>query len=203
MDLSHVLCFWCHQFGRYASNCPVPYNEIIQMQPTPDSTEQSDGLDNELDQVQFGIMATTNLSLKSTVPKTWILLDNTSTCGCFSNPLLVCNIQPANHMLCILCATGTAYTNYIADFPGYGTIWFLHDGFANILSLQQMKQCYRVTYDSGGISPDCFVVHKSDTMKCYFCESKEGLFYLDSQVDLNMVAFIMTVEYMESLYSNC
>ena len=107
-------------------------------------------------------------------------------------------------MLRILCATGTAYTNYIgvADFPGYGTVWFLRDGFANILSLQQMKQHYQVTYDSGGISPDCFVVHKLDTMKCYFHESKEGLFYLDSQVALNTVAFIMTVEDMESLYSN-
>ena len=65
-----------------------------------------------------------------------------------------------------------------------------------------MNQCYQVTYDSGGISPDCFVVHKSDTMKHYFCESKEGLFYLDLQVDLNTVAFVMTVEDMESLYIN-
>ena len=60
-----------------------------------------------------------------------------------------------------------------------------------------------VTYDSGGISPDCLVVHKLDTMKHYFHESKEGLFYLDSQVDLNTVTFITTVEDMESLYSNC
>ena len=168
MDISHVQCFQCHQFGHYASNCLVPYDEIIQMQPVPDSTEQSGELDDELDHVQFGIMATTNLSIKSMVPKSWILLDNASTVDVFSNPLLVCNIRYANQMLHILCATGTAYTNYIAGFPGYETIWFLHDGFMNILSLQQMKQCYWVTYDSGDVSPDCFVVHKSDTMKCYF-----------------------------------
>ena len=59
-----------------------------------------------------------------------------------------------------------------------------------------------MTYDSGGISPDCFVVHTSDTMKCYFHKSKEGLFYLDSQVDLNTADFVTTVEDMESLYSN-
>ena len=64
-----------------------------------------------------------------------------------------------------------------------------------------MKQCYQLTYDLGGVSLDCFIVHKSDTMKCYFRESKEGLFYLDSRVDLNSVAFVTAVEDMESLYS--
>ena len=116
------------------------------------------------------------------MPKTWILLNNASTVDAFSNPLLVRNIRPANRTLHILCAARTACTNYIADFPGYRTIWFLHNGFANILSLQQMKQCYWVIYDSGGISLDCFVVHKSDTTKCYFHKFKEGLFYLDSLI---------------------
>ena len=104
-------------------------------------------------------------------------------------------------MLHIPCAAGATYTNYIADFLGYRTIWFLYDTFANILSLQQMTQCYLVTYDLGGVSMDCFVVHKSDTMKLYFRESKEGLFYLDTQVDLITVAFVTSVEDMESLYS--
>ena len=80
MDLSHVQCFQCHQFGHYASNCPVPYDKIIQMQAAPDSTEQSDGPENELYHVQFGVMATTNLSLQSTVLKTWICLDTFYGC---------------------------------------------------------------------------------------------------------------------------
>ena len=173
----------------------------MQVQAAADTTEQSGGLDDELDHVQFGLMVTTNLSIKSTVPKEWILFDNASTVDVFSNPSLVWNIRLINCTLHILCAAGTACTNYIADFLGYGTVWFLHDRFANILSLQQMKQRYQVTYDSCGITPDCFVVHKSDTMKRYFWESKEGLFYLDTQVDLNSTALVTMVEGMESLYS--
>ena len=121
-------CFRCHQFGHYVSNCPVPYDENVQMQVVPG------GPDGELDHVKFGIMATTNLSIKSMVPKSWILLDNAFTVDVFSNPSLVRNIWSANQMLCSLCAAGTAYTNYITDFPRYRTIWFLHDGFVNILT---------------------------------------------------------------------
>ena len=34
------------------------------MKAAPESTDQSDGPDNESDHVQFGIMATTNISFK-------------------------------------------------------------------------------------------------------------------------------------------
>ena len=127
----------------------------MQVQTAADTTEQSGGPDDESDHVQFGIMATTNLLIKSMVPKEWILLDNASTVDVFSIPSLVWNIRLINRTLCILCAAGTAYTNYIADFPGYRTIWFVHDRFVNILSLQQMKQCYWVTYDSCGTGLFC------------------------------------------------
>ena len=64
-----------------------------------------------------------------------------------------------------------------------------------------MKLCYWVTYDTGGATSDCFIAHKLDTMKHYFRECKEGLFHLDSQVDLNSTGFVTMVEGMESLYS--
>jgi len=36
----------------------------------------------------------------------------------------------------------------IVDLPGYGTVWFYEDGIANILSLNNVKKKYCVTYDS-------------------------------------------------------
>ncbi|KAL7578765.1 hypothetical protein ACA910_015995 [Epithemia clementina (nom. ined.)] len=35
----------------------------------------------------------------------------------------------------------------MADFPGYGPVWFLHNGPANILSFHNLKQNYHILYD--------------------------------------------------------
>ena len=79
--------------------------------------------------------------------------------------------------------------NKIGDLPGYGTVWFYEDGIANILSLNNVKKKYRVTYDSTAY--DCFEVHKADGTKRVFKPSKKGLFY--SCVN-NDVALVTTVE---------
>ena len=100
--LSHVQCFQCHQFSHYASNCLVPYDETMQVQAAADTTEQSGGPDDASDHVQFGIVATTNLLIKSIVPKEWILLKNTSTVDIFSNHSLLRNIWLINHCFVLL-----------------------------------------------------------------------------------------------------
>jgi len=79
--------------------------------------------------------------------------------------------------------------NKIRDLPGYGTVWFYEDGIANILSLNNVKKKYRVSYESTAY--DCFEVHKADGTKRVFKPSKKGLFY--SCVN-NDVALVTTVE---------
>ena len=73
------------------------------------------------------------------------------------------------------CNAGIATVNNVGDLPGYGTVWFYEDGISNILSLNNVKKKYRVTYDS--IAYDCFEVHKMDGTKRVFKPSKKGLFY--------------------------
>ena len=79
--------------------------------------------------------------------------------------------------------------NKIGDLAGYGTVWYYEDGIANILSLNNVKKKYRVTYDS--TASDCFEVHRADGTKRIFKPSKKGLFY--SSVN-NDVVLVTTIE---------
>ena len=84
----------------------------------------------------------------------------------------------------------------IGDLPGYGTVWFYEDGIANILSLNNVKKKYRVTYNSSAY--DCFEVHKADGSKGVFKPSKKGLFY--SCVN-NDAVLVTTVENKNNKYT--
>ena len=89
----------------------------------------------------------------------------------FMNKKLLKNICDAKKTLSLHCNTGVT----TVDLPGYGTVWFYEDGIANILSLNNMKKKYCVTYDSTAY--DCFEVHKADGTKRVFNPSNKGLFY--------------------------
>jgi len=65
---------------------------------------------------------------------------------------------------------GIAMVNKIGDLLGYGTVWFYEDGIANILSLNNVKKKYWVTYDSTAY--DCFEVHKVPNV--YLSHPKRG-----------------------------
>ena len=67
---------------------------------------------------------------------------------------------------------------------------------ANILSLNNVKKKYRVTYDS--TASDCFEVHRADGTKRVFKPSKKGLFYSSVNNDKFLVT---TVEDKINKYS--
>ena len=106
------------------------------------------------------------------IPDSWILLDSQSTVDVFKNKKLLKNIRDAKKALSLHCNAGIATVDKIGDLPGYRTVWFYEDGIANILSLNNVKKKYRVTYDS--TAHDCFEVHKADGTKRVFKPSKRG-----------------------------
>jgi len=67
----------------------------------------------------------------------------------------------------------------VGDLPGYGTVWFYEDGIANILSLNNVKKKYHVTYDSTAC--DCFEVHKVDSTIRVFKPLKKGASLLECE----------------------
>ena len=62
--------------------------------------------------------------------------------------------------------SGIATVDKIRDLPEYQTVWFYEDGIANILSINNVKKKYRVTYDNTAY--DCFEAHKGDSTKRVF-----------------------------------
>jgi hypothetical protein len=76
----------------------------------------------------------------------WVLLDNQSTVDLFYNPRLLHNIRKSNHHMDIHCNAGVTLMSLVGDLPSYGEVWFHKNGIANILSLANVKEKYRITH---------------------------------------------------------
>jgi len=129
-----------------------------------------------------------NMNGKAGIPDSWILLDSQSTVDVFMNKKLLKNVHDARKPLSLHCNAGVATLNKLGDLAGYGTVWYYEDGIANILSLNNVKKKYRVTYDS--TASDCFEVHRADGTKRVFKPSKKGLFYSSVNNDVVLVTTI-------------
>ncbi len=100
----------------------------------------------------------------------------------------------------INCNAGVTHTNMIGEMPGYpGEVWYNLKGIGSILSLANVKQYYRVTYDSS--HGYAFIVHKPDGTQRQFMESSEGLFYLDTLAEPTATVLFNTVEDRKANYT--
>jgi hypothetical protein len=93
-------------------------------------------------------------------PKTWILLDSQSTIDLTCNPALLSNLHQVKNCLTIRCNAGRTTTNWRGTMSGYGKVWYYPAGITNMLSLSQVKDKFRVTFDSA--ADNAFHVHKPD-----------------------------------------
>ena len=138
----------------------------------------------------------------------WILLDSESTISIFNNAEMVSNIRHCGNKkgLTLLTNGGKQVSTLIADYPGFGTVWFNPLSLANILSLAAVRKLFRVTMDS--TVEASLAVHRSDGSIMKFMESNTGLYYYDceskhnhSNHTLSPYSFLNTVEKNKELFT--
>ena len=138
------------------------------------------------------------------VNPTWLLLDNQSTLNVVSNPNMVVNIRETSREMHVYCNANKVVIWTVADWPGFGEVWFHRFGIPNILSLALVKENFRITYDSAmGKDSNTFVVHKKDDNQCKFIQSTRGLYYCEIPYNSkkNDLALVNTVANNEKNYS--
>ena len=114
------------------------------------------------------------------VNPTWVLLDNQSAVNIFSNPGMVVNIRETSQDMHVYCNAGKVIILTVADWPGFGEVWFQRGGIAIILSLALVKEMFHITYNSAmGTCANNILVHKKDGNHRKFIQSTRGLYYCD------------------------
>ena len=129
------------------------------------------------------------------IPNTWLLADSCSSVDIISSECLLHDIHTAAQPMRLHCNAGTVMLTqqgYLGEYPS--PVWYHPNGVANILSLRNLTQHYRVTMDSG--TSNCLVLHTPDGSKFSFHPSDTGLYRLQlkSPEDaIHMWSFVSTV----------
>ena len=116
-----------------------------------------------------------------------LLLDSQSTVHLFSQPEHVDNIHPAATPIRVHCNKGTLKTTQEANF-GHTPVYFNARGIANVLSLYQLGQKFKLTYDSTDRSGVFKVFTSEGVVK--FTPTSKGLHAINLQ-DNPKAAFLL------------
>jgi hypothetical protein len=176
---ANIKCFNCNKKGHYASDCPEPNNQEVQLLQL--STKQLEYMSG----FTFAQMSTQNFTFGQTqrnlIPDTWILLDSQSTVSVFKNQRLVQNIRDSPPPLKVHTNDGSQISHHVATVQNFGTIWFNPALLANILSMAAVSKVCRITMDTA-LEP-CMIVYQKDGTLMKFRQYTGGLYYYDAAPD--------------------
>jgi hypothetical protein len=141
-DMSTYTCGRCGKKGHYPNECTSTDKPLggkippAATAPTKDLTAHQNlmhgielGEYDDVPQSAFALVTyhdETSLynDTHTPIPKSWVLLDNQSTIDVFYNRALITNIRKSPTKMRIHCNAGVTTTDLVADFAGYGTVWF-------------------------------------------------------------------------------
>ena len=132
--------------------------------------------------------------------KNTILLDNGSSTSIFTNPNMVRDITTVDTPLELMTNGGELITYQQATVPGFGRVWYDDRSIANIFGFAELKDKYRITYDSE--IEDAFIVHLS-TQPIKFTRTANGLYtYTPSESYFRQTTLVQTVQENQQFYTN-
>ena len=95
-----------------------------------------------------------------------LLLDSCSTVDLFCNKNLVTKIWTSKNSMTMKGNSSDLKTHQKAHVKNYGEVWFAEREITNIMSLKNVKEKFRVTYDSD--RDGNFTVHKPNGVNIKF-----------------------------------
>ena len=135
------------------------------------------------------------------LPNGWLLLDSCSTANLIMNRALLHDIHTVDTSISIQCNAGTNTTNqkgYLGDYPT--PVWYNPKGIANILSMKDVAQHYRLTMDTN--EDEEIRLHHQGKSPILFIPSGKGLYKFDTKGQSpNILSMITTTKATASQYT--
>ena len=126
-----------------------------------------------------------------------LLLDRCSTVDLLCNKNLFTKIWESKNAMTVKGNGGDLKTHKKAYVKNYGEVWFDERAITNIMSLKNVKEKFRVTYDSD--RDGTFTVHKPNIVNIKFGMHCNRLYYHDTVN--RQVAMVQTVTENKKGYS--
>ena len=112
----------------------------------------------------------------------WLMIDSCSTLNLISNKSWLSDIHKVDTTMHIHSNGGVSVAHNMGYFGNYPTpVWYLPDGNANILSLRDVTQYYRVTMDTA--VETVIILHGADKQQHRFIPSGKGLYKWEHTMD--------------------